>query len=113
MKVTRLDEAAPYYPPKHSQGVHAMHLQHQRLGSDAPFWIGCSYYLPGAKAEWDASPLHKVYIVLDGELTVATEDGETTLHPMDSVYLASDERREVRNDTNKVATMLVVMPYPS
>ena len=113
MKVTRLAEAVPYYPPKHSPTVHAMHLQHKNLGSEAPYWVGCSYYLPGAKAEWDASPLHKVYVVLDGELTVATDDGEATLHPMDSVYLAPNERREVRNDTNRVATMLVIMPYTS
>jgi quercetin dioxygenase-like cupin family protein len=51
--------------------------------------------------------------VLEGDLTVATEDGETVLHAMDSVYLAPNERREVRNDTNQVATMLVVMPYPT
>jgi mannose-6-phosphate isomerase-like protein (cupin superfamily) len=113
MKVTRLEEAVPYYPPKHSATTHAMHLQHKNLGCDAPYWVGCSYYLPGAKAEWDASPLHKIYVVLDGELTVATEDSEVTLGAMDSVYLAPGEKREVRNDTNRVATMLVVMPYPS
>ncbi len=111
MKVTRLEEAVPYYPPKHSATTHAMYLQHKSQGSDAPYWVGCSYYLPGARAEWDASPLHKIYIVLDGEITVATEDGEVTLYAMDSVYLAPDERREVRNDTHRVATMLVVMPY--
>ncbi len=113
MKVTRLEEAVPYYPPKHSATTHAMYLQHKSLGSDAPYWVGCSYYLPGAKAEWDASPLYKVYVVLDGELVVATEDGEVVLGAMDSVSLAPNERREVRNDTNRVATMLVVMPYPA
>ena len=113
MKVTRLQDAVPYYPPRHSATTHAMHLQHKSLGSDAPYWVGCSYYLPGARAEWDASPLHKVYVVLDGELVIATDEGEVVLHPMDSVYLAPDERREVRNDTNRVATMLVVMPYPA
>ena len=113
MKVTRLEEAVAYYPPRHSTSPLAMYLQHKSLGSDAPYWVGCSYYLPGANAEWDATPLPKVYIVLDGELIVATEDGEVALHAMDSVSLAPNERREVRNDTNRVATMLVVMPYPA
>lgn len=113
MKVTRLNEAIPYYPPKHSPTIHAMYMQHASLGSAAPYWVGCSYYLPGAKAEWDASSLHKIYIVLDGTLTIATDDGEVTLHAMDSVYLAPNERREVRNDTHRVATMLVVMLYTS
>ena len=113
MKVTRLNEAIPYYPSKHSPTVHAMYMQHASLGCAAPYWVGCSYYLPGARAEWDASSLHKIYIVLDGALTIATDDGEVTLHAMDSVYLAPNERREVRNDTHRVATMLVVMPYTS
>jgi mannose-6-phosphate isomerase-like protein (cupin superfamily) len=112
MKVTRLEEAVKYSPPKHTADCHAMHLQHKKLGCDAPYWVGCSYYLPGSKAEWDASPLDKVYIVLEGELTMAFDDQEVKLGPMDSIYIGPDENREVRNDTNSVATMLVVMPYP-
>jgi mannose-6-phosphate isomerase-like protein (cupin superfamily) len=112
MNVVRLADAAPYSPPKHSATCYAMHLQHRSVGSDAPYWVGCSYYLPGARAEWDASPLAKVYIVLDGELTVAVEGEEQRLGPLDSVYLGPGENREVRNETNRVATMLVVMPYP-
>ena len=112
MKVVRLDEARKYSPPKHGENVHAMHLQHRDLGSDAPYWVGCSYYLPGGTADWDASPLHKVYVLLDGELVVETDSERTTLHPMDSVYLGPGENRQVRNETNRVATLLVVMPYP-
>lgn len=112
MKVTRLAEAVKYSPPKHSVTTHAMWLQHKTMGCTAPYWVGCSYYLPGAKAEWDASPLDKIYIVLDGELTMAFEGQEFKLGPMDSIHIGPGENREVRNDTNKVATMLVVMPYP-
>ena len=112
MNVVRLEQAVPYHPPKHSPTCHAMYLQHASLGSKAPYWVGCSYYLPGARAEWDASPLPKVYVVLDGELTVAVDGDEQRLGPLDSVFLAPSENREVRNDTNRVATMLVVMPYP-
>ena len=68
--------------------------------------------VPGAKADWDASPLDKIYVMLDGELTMAFDDQEVTLGPMDSIYIGPGENRQVRNDTNQVATMLVVMPYP-
>ncbi len=112
MKVTRLEDAVKYSPPKHTSNCHAMHLQHKNLGCEAPYWVGCSYYLPGAKAEWDASPLDKIYIVLEGELTMAFEDQEVKLGPMDSIFIGPNENREVRNDSNSVATMLVVMPYP-
>jgi len=112
MKVIRLEEAVPYQASKHF-GAYTMHMQHKNLGAAAPFWVGCSYYLPGGKAEWDATPFHKVYVVLDGEMTISTEEGEVVLHPLDSVYLAPNERREARNDTNRVATMLTVLTYPA
>ena len=111
MKVTRLKDALKYEPPKHTETCHAMFLQHKNLGCDAPYWVGCSYYLPGAKAEWDASPLDKIYVVLEGELTITFADEEVKLGPMDSIYIGPDENREVRNDTNRVASMLVIMPY--
>jgi mannose-6-phosphate isomerase-like protein (cupin superfamily) len=111
MKVTKIEEAVGYSPPKHYD-CHTMWLQHKSMGSEAPYWVGCSYFLPGGKAEWAASPLDKIYIVLDGEMTVETEDEKVVLGPMDSVFIGPDENREVRNETNRIATMLVVMPYP-
>ena len=111
MKVTRLEEAVKYSPPKHYD-CFAMHLQHKNLGCDAPYWVGCSYFLPGGKAEWDASPLEKIYIVLEGEITIEFEDQQVKLGPMDSIFIGPSENREVRNETNECATMLVVMPYP-
>jgi mannose-6-phosphate isomerase-like protein (cupin superfamily) len=111
MNVVRLGEAKKYDPPKHV-GCHAMHLQHQTTGSKAPYWVGCSYYLPQGTAQLDATDLDKVYVVLDGELTVTVEDAEERLGPLDSVYLAPGESRTVTNNTNRVATMLVIMPYP-
>jgi mannose-6-phosphate isomerase-like protein (cupin superfamily) len=50
--------------------------------------------------------------VLEGELTIAFDDQEVKLGPMDSIFIGPDENRQIRNDTNSVATMLVVMPYP-
>ena len=111
MKVTRLEEAVKYSPPKHYD-CFAMHLQHKNLGCEAPYWVGCSYFLPGGKAEWDATPLEKIYIVLDGEITVEFEGEKVVLGPMDSIFIDGGENREVRNETNQCATMLVVMPYP-
>jgi mannose-6-phosphate isomerase-like protein (cupin superfamily) len=111
MNVTRVEEAVQYKPPKHYD-CYAMHLQHKNLGCEAPYWVGCSYFLPGGKAEWDASPLDKIYIVLDGEITVEFEDETVKLGPMDSIWIGPGENREARNETNRVATMLVVMPYP-
>jgi quercetin dioxygenase-like cupin family protein len=111
MKVTRLEDAKKYAPPKHFD-CHAMWLQHKSMGCEAPYWVGTSYYLPGAKAEWDASPLDKIYIVLEGELTMEFEGETVKLGPMDSIFIGPNENRQVINNSNSVATMLVVMPYP-
>jgi quercetin dioxygenase-like cupin family protein len=73
--------------------------------------VGVSYYLSGGRAEMSAGPTEKIYIVIDGELTVELADGErSVLRPLDSCLIAPREAREVRNDTNAPATLLVVMP---
>ena len=82
------------------------------MGCTAPFWVGCSYYLPGSRAELAATPLEKVYVMLDGGLNIEFDDGEIVkLGKTDSIFIDANEMREIRNETNAVATMLVVMPY--
>jgi mannose-6-phosphate isomerase-like protein (cupin superfamily) len=81
--------------------------------SDAEaFSVGLSHFLPGGGAEFDATPIEKVYVVVSGEVTVVTDEGEVTLRPLDSCRLAPGEARAVENRTNLPASMLVVMPYP-
>lgn len=113
VNITRFEECKKYDPPKHDVTVHAMHLQHKDLGCDAPYWVGWSYYLPGAKAEMSAIPLDKIYVMLDGELVIEFDEGRIEkLAKGDSIWIGPDVNREVRNETNSVASMLVVMPYP-
>lgn len=109
MQVTRIAEAQPYEAPKH-HGGHMLRLQGMDASPVERFWVGFSQFLPGGGAEHDATPAEKVYVVLDGEVTVITDDGEATLGPLDSCQLASGEARSVVNRTNRTASMLVVMP---
>jgi quercetin dioxygenase-like cupin family protein len=111
MEVVRIGDAKPYFPPKHSD-VRCLRLQGFEASGAANFSVGLSHFLPDGGAELDATPLEKVYVVLDGEVTVTTDDGEATLGPLDSCYLAPNEARSVENRTNRPASMLVVMPYP-
>jgi len=60
----------------------------------------------------DATPLEKVYVVVDGEVTVTTDDSEVTLKSLDSCHLPPGQARSIVNRTNRPASMLVVMPYP-
>src|SRR4051794_41365338 len=108
MQVTRIDQAGPYEAPKH-HGGHMLRLQGYDASAAEHFSVGLSHFLPGGGADHDATPLEKVYVVLSGEVTVVTDDGEATLGPLDSCHLAAGEARSVENRTNLPASMLVVI----
>src|SRR2546423_7896189 len=111
MEITRLADAKPYDAPKHFD-MRGLRLQGFDASAAEAFWVGLSTFLPGGGAEMDATPLEKVYVVISGEVTIATEDGETTLGPLDSCRVAPGEARSIVNRTNLPALMLVAMPYP-
>jgi mannose-6-phosphate isomerase-like protein (cupin superfamily) len=111
MEVTRLAEARPYEAPKHVD-CRALRLQGWEASRSEGFWVGLSHFLPGGGCERDATPLEKVYVVVEGEVTVVTDDGEQTLRRFDSCRLAPNEARSIENRTNLPASMIVVMPYP-
>ncbi len=111
MELTRLKAARSYDAPKHFD-MRALRLQGFDASGAENFWVGLSHFLPGGGAEHEATPLEKVYVVVDGEVTVTTDDAEVTLGPLDSCRLAPGEARAVENKTNRTASMVVVMPYP-
>ncbi|MBA7622273.1 hypothetical protein ES703_29647 [subsurface metagenome] len=112
MKKVRLEQVKPYEAPGHFKMV-AMRLSGKEETGAEKFWVGLSYFLPGGGAEYayEDSPTEKVYFVLDGEITVKTKKEESTLGPMEGVYLPPNEGREIINKTNKPVTMLVVINY--
>jgi quercetin dioxygenase-like cupin family protein len=112
MNVTRFDDAEPYVAPNH-RDVRSLRLQGFGAKGPETFWTGLSHVLPGGGAGPDASPLEKVYVVLTGELTVIVGHQEVVLRALDSCCIPGNETREVKNNSNSVASMLVVMPYPA
>ena len=111
MKKVELKDVKPYRAQKHSD-MTALRLHGREETGCQTFWVGLSHFLPGGGAEYDASPAEKVYFVLEGEVTVKAESGETvTLGPWDSIYIGANEGREIVNATNRPASMLVVINY--
>ena len=112
MEITRFNEARRYDAPKHFD-MRSLRLQGFEASAAKFAWTGLSHFLPGGGAEMDSSPLEKIYVVLDGEVTIELGDGSTeTLGKLDSCFIPGGEARAIRNEGNAVATMLVVMPYP-
>ena len=111
MKVRRFSDAKPYDAPNH-WGVTGLRLQGFEEGGPENQWVGYSQFLPGGGAGPDSTPFEKVYIVLEGEMTVSIEGQDTILGPLDSCTIAPGEVRKIENCTNHICKMLVVIPYP-
>jgi quercetin dioxygenase-like cupin family protein len=113
MHVTRAGEAREYHPPLH-HGCTALRLQGLEASPADFAWVGLSHIAPGGGADMDAGPVGKIYVVVDGAVTVRLGDGTTaTLGALDSCYIPPGEAREVRNDSDAPASMVVVMPAPA
>jgi quercetin dioxygenase-like cupin family protein len=109
MQVTPIEDAGTYQAPGHFD-VRTLRLQGADASPVESFTVGLSVFLPAGGCEMSTTPLEKVYVVVEGEVTIVTDSGEATLGPLDSIYLAPNEARAIENRTNKAATMLVVMP---
>ncbi len=111
MQLKRFTDAKPYDAPNH-RGVVGLRLQGFEPGGPTNQWVGYSQFLPGGGAGPDSTAFEKVYVIVSGEMTVIIDGQETVLGPMDSCTIAPNEVREIKNRTNHVCTMLVVIPYP-
>jgi quercetin dioxygenase-like cupin family protein len=111
MHAKRFQDAKPYTAPNHRDVV-GLRLQGFEPEGPANQWVGLSQYLPGGGAGPDSTPFEKVYVVLDGEMTVIVDGRETVLGKYDSCTIPPGEVRELVNRRNDVCTMLVVIPYP-
>jgi hypothetical protein len=108
MHVTRFDDALRYETPGHFE-MAGLRLQGGEASATGGVSVSLSYFLPGGGAERAGSNTEKIYVVLDGALTIVTDDGEATLEQLDSCRLAPGEARSIVNRSNAVATMLVVV----
>jgi mannose-6-phosphate isomerase-like protein (cupin superfamily) len=90
--------------------MHMLRLQGREAGDSEVLWLGLSHLLPGGGTTLDASPLEKMYVVLDGEVTISNGSDEVTLRPWDSCRIAPDEPRALSNRSNRPATVLLAMP---
>jgi glyoxylate utilization-related uncharacterized protein len=77
------------------------------------FWVGLSQFLPGGGVEYAGEDQadEKVYLVLEGQLTVKSKTETFILDPMNALFIGPHEGRSVLNMTNKPASMLVIANY--
>ena len=109
MQVVRLAAAPAYEAPGHD-GMRMLRLQGHEAGPSDVMWLGLSHILPGGGTTLDASPVEKLYVVLDGEVTISNGTDEVTLGPWDSCRIAPGEPRALSNRSNRPASVLLAMP---
>ena len=112
MKSVKLENVGSYQAPGHfAMTAHRLHGKDE-TGAEK-FWMGMSHFLPGGGAEYayEDSPSEKIYFVLDGEVVVRSKTETHVLKKWDSILIKPFEGRELINETNLPATMLVIVNY--
>ncbi len=90
----------------------AARLQGLEAGRTERFWVGVSRYGPGGTAEESPTQEETVYVVLDGELVIATGGKEIVLGRLDSLHFAKGEVRSIENRSEREALLLVTVAHP-
>ena len=112
MEIVRFRDAAVYMLPDHQQVV-AKRLQGAEASGAGFVLVGHSLFPPGAIVPMGVAPFGRIYVVVEGALTVEQADG--TRHRLalwDSVFVPPGEARAVTNDTDAPAVIIVVTPPP-
>jgi uncharacterized cupin superfamily protein len=107
MRVTKIADAEPFNPVGHD-GVEPVRLQGGASTPTAGFTVVLSHYLPGGTAQLAPQEAETVYVVLSGELVMASDGVEETLGAYDSAHFTAGTLRTVENRTNLPASMLVI-----
>lgn len=106
-KITRADEAYEYTAPGH------FNVQCTRLvekgQAEGNMILGVSHFNVGGGTEFGASAKESIYYILNGEMTVKTEDGETVLHKGDVIHCGAGTPKSVLNTGDCVCDMLVCL----
>ena len=94
---------SPEHMPRHIQGGEA---------SSADFVVvNHSTFPPRTRVRMAAAPIGKIYLVLDGAITLEQADGmRHVLLRGDSVFVPADEARALVNEAGVPAVILVIKP---
>lgn len=113
MYITRFAEAKIYEAPNHSD-MTCFRLQGKEASPCHQMWMGMSVIEPGGQTGLDGSNVEKIYLVIEGEITVFCETAsgvksEAILRANDSCVFLMNEKRQLKNLSNQVAKVVLIM----
>jgi quercetin dioxygenase-like cupin family protein len=109
VNVVRFHAAPEYEAPGHFD-MRMVRLQGREAGPSDVLWLGISELAPGGGTTLDPSPMEKLYVVLEGEVTVSNGADSVKVRRWDSVRIAPNEPRQLKNETDRPASILLAMP---
>jgi len=74
--------------------------------------MGITYFVPGGYTDFTSNPMESIYYILNGEMTLKTDDAETVLHAGDSFRCVGGVNKCVKNTSAEVVQMLVCLLPP-
>jgi len=89
--------------------MHMLRLQGREAGPTETAWLGLSTISPGGGTTLDVSDVEKIYVVLDGQITISNGREDAHLGPRDSCRIAPHEARRLSNHGDRPAVVLLVM----
>lgn len=108
MHVTKHEDAQSYEAAEHDC-MHLLRLQGKEASPARSMWAGLSYILPGGGTSLKGSDKEKLYVVVEGRVTIGNGAEEVVLGRLDSCLIERGEMRQLRNDTREPAAILLVM----
>ena len=111
MKVTYAKDGQAYMPGGHYD-VKCARLHNDEISGAEHIILGISHFLPfGGGADYAVTPdnANIIYYVVEGEMTVTTDDGEYVLHGGDSICFNPGDGRSCKNTGAVPATMITIM----
>lgn len=109
MHIVRTRNAPSYEAPGHNM-MRMVRLQGKEAGPSDTVWLGVSVIEPGGGTTLEISDVEKIYVTLEGVVTVSNGQEEAHLGPRDSCRIAPGEPRQLSNRGAVPAAVLLVMP---
>ncbi len=110
-KITHVDESYVYEAPGHFQCL-TTRLHDPQDVNEGALVMGLTHFLPGGGTNFGNNNMESIYYILEGEMTLTTDDGETLLRAGDSFHCGPGTNKCVKNTGHTCAQMLVALTTP-
>ena len=113
MKLVKISDVQEYEPPSHF-ATKCVKVQGAEESGVTKFWQGFSVFAKDGGADWQyeegsfGAEFEKTYFVVEGEITVENEAGETFVAgQFDSISMLPNEKRKMWNSGDCDAKVVV------